>query len=225
MKGRAIPYSAAELVWLEANQTMPISDYFAAFVAQFARGDVTAVHLHALRKRKGWRTGRTGHFVKGEAPHNKGVPCQPGRGGNHPNARKHRFKPGIRLGQASHNYKPIGTERITDDGYLERKIHDGMPFKSRWRAVQLIRWEEIHGPLPKGMVLKSLDGNRLNTDPANWEAIPRALLPRLNGGRRKQHIVFDTAPAELRPTILLAAKVDHAARTVRRRKKPEQVSA
>jgi hypothetical protein len=34
------------------------------------------------------------------------------------------------------------------------------------------------------MALKCLDGNKQNTDPSNWEAVPRALLPRLAGGNR-----------------------------------------
>lgn len=78
------------------------------------------------------------------------------------------------------NYKPIGTERISKDGYLERKIHDGMPFQSRWRAVHIVRWEEINGPLPKGHALVFRDGNKANTDPSNMELISRADLMRRN---------------------------------------------
>lgn len=46
------------MAWLEDNRTLVISDYHAAFVAEFDRLDITAAHLHGLRKRKGWKVGR-----------------------------------------------------------------------------------------------------------------------------------------------------------------------
>ena len=60
------------------------------------------------------------------------------------------FKPGVRQGRATALYKPIGSERISGEGYVERKIHDGMPMQSRWRAVHLLRWEQAHGPCRTG---------------------------------------------------------------------------
>lgn len=207
MKGHPIRYSDAELAWLEENRLMVISDYHAAFVAAFGREDITAQHLHALRKRRGWKTGRTGCFEKGDKPHNKGVPCPPGKGGRHPNARKTQFKKGGRTGKAALNYKPIGTERVSIDGYLERKIHDGMPLQSRWQLVHKLNWEAINGPVPEGMALKCI-GDRLNTDPANWQLIPRSLLPRLNGGRHKRRLAYDAAPSELKPTLMAVAKLE-----------------
>lgn len=204
--GRHRKYSPNEIAWLRSNCALEIQEYHSAFCAQFERADVTAHQLYALRKVKGWKTGRSGRFEKGMTPANKGKPCPPGKGGRHPNARKTQFKKGQRTGIAVKLYKPIGTERLSKDGYLERKINDDMPLQSRWRAVHLVRWEEINGRLPKGHALKSLDGNKLNTDPSNWELVPRGLLPRLNGkhGRR-----YDDAPAELKPTIMAVAKLDH----------------
>jgi hypothetical protein len=209
MKGRSIPYSDDELAWLEANRMLSISDYHAAFLATFARSDVSARHLHALRKRKGWSTGRTGQFVRGEAPANKGKKCPPGKGGNHPNARATQFRRGQRTGKAAENYKPVGTERLSKDGYVERKIHDGLPLQSRWRSVHLIEWEEMNGPIPAGMCLKCIDGDKSNTDPANWKLIPRAMLPRLNGKYGRD---YDNAPAELKPLIMRTAELQHIAR-------------
>ena len=58
MKGQPIPYSAAEMAWLEEHRLLPIADYHAAFQAAFPRPDVSAANLHSLRKRKGWRTRR-----------------------------------------------------------------------------------------------------------------------------------------------------------------------
>lgn len=210
MKGRAIPYSAEEMAWLEENRAMVISDYHAAFVAEFGRQDVSLVNLHSLRKRKGWKTGRTGQFAKGQVAHNKGKKCPPGVGGRHPNARKTQFKKGERTGIAQKHYKPIGFERITEDGYRERKINDGPVFKDRWQLVQRIEWETANGPIPEGYALKCLDGDRQNCAPSNWEPVPRGVLARLNGGRFRKTLPYDEAPDELKPIVMASAKLKHA---------------
>jgi hypothetical protein len=214
MKGRHIRYSADEMAWLEAHRLLPISDYYAAFTAAFCRDDVSAQNLHALRKRKGWKTGRTGHFEKGREPWSKGRKCPPGKGGRHPNAVKTQFRKGNRSGIAARVYVPIGTERIRD-GYLVRKINDDFPLQARWRGVHLLNWEAINGPLPKGHALKCLDGNRLNCDPSNWEAVSRGVLARLNGGRTKRRLPFDQAAEELKPTVMALAKLEQRAMEAR----------
>lgn len=218
MKGRSIPYSAAEMAWLEANRDMVIGDYHRAFVAVFSRADVGAANLHALRKRRGWRTGRTGHFAKGQASPNKGKRCDPGTGGRHPNAQRTQFK----KGNISHTYRGPGHERIdSKDGYVVLIVEETNPWTgAATRPVHKHRWlwERANGPLPDGHVLKCLDGNKANTDPSNWEAIPRAVLSRLNGGPHRKVMTYDEAPAELKPAVLAVAKLDHKARVALRRK-------
>lgn len=212
MKGAAIRYSDLELNWIKAMATEPRAQTHALFVAVFDRPDVSLQNLNALCKRKGWLTGRTGQFVKGECRADN-----PSRKGHAPaGCEKGWFKKGERRGVAVKLYQPIGTERISKSGYLERKINDDLPLQRRWRAVHLIEWEAAHGPLPAGHALKCLDGNRLNTDPSNWQAIPRALLPRLNA--RWRGLKFDDAPPDLKPIILATAQLDHAARQARKGK-------
>lgn len=207
MKGRSIAYSADELAWIESNGSRPRREAFADFIAEFGRTDVSLTNFTALCKRKGFLTGRTGQFELGQVSHNKGR-----KGLHYPGSEKGWFRKGERRGMATKLYKPIGTERVSKDGYLERKVNDDLPLQSRWRAVHLIRWEEAHGPIPEGHALKCLDGDRTNTDPANWEAVPRGLLPRLNGiyGRG-----YDQAPAEIKPTIMAIAKLEHRVRSAK----------
>jgi hypothetical protein len=206
MKRRRIPYSAEELAWIEANKALPRKDLAEAFRRRFARSDVSQANLHALCKRRGWLTGRTGCFNKGAAPHNKGA-----RFPSHPNSRKHQFRPG----QAPHNTREVGHRRTRRDGYVEVCIDEVNPYTGyprRYVVEHRLRWEAAHGPLPAGHVLKCLDGDKANTDPANWAAIPRALLPRLNGRFGRD---FEGAPPELRPVLLKIARVEHAAREAR----------
>jgi len=216
-KGSWITYSAGERAWLEENRAMVISEYHRAFVERFGRDDVSLTNLHSLRKREGWLTGRSGHFVKGAAPHNKGKPCEPGKGGNHPNARRTQF----RKGTEPHNTRHLGHERIDPkDGYVYVSIDETNPhtgYKRRYVLKHKWAWEQANGPLPKGHALKCLDGNRQNCDPTNWEAVPRALLPRLAGGNRyHRKLAYDDAAPEVRPAIMAVAKLDHAAKRARK---------
>jgi hypothetical protein len=120
------------------------------------------------------------------------------------NSARTQFKKGGRTGRALQIYKPIGAERLSKDGYLERKVHDGLPMQSRWRAVHLLSWEKLHGPVPKGMALKC-KGDRRDSGPSNWELVSRSMLPRLNNRWGRS---YDTAPAELKPTMMAIAKLE-----------------
>jgi len=105
-------------------------------------------------------------------------------------------------GHAFGTAKPQGSERFEGGGYVKIKVGGCYVLKHRWR------WEELHGPVPAGCLLKCLDGNRLNTDPANWVPVPRAMIGRLAGnfGRR---VAYDDAPGELKPTIMAVARLEH----------------
>lgn len=211
-KGRRQKYSDAEITWLRDNCTMEINEWCAAFRSAFQRDDITPAKLHSLRKREGWKTGRNGRFAKEHVPANKGERCPDGVGGRHPNARKTQFK----KNQMPHNFEGAGHESIDDDGYVWIVTDQQNPWTgaSTWRVHKhRWLWERKNGPVPDGMVLKCIDGNRSNSDPLNWEAIPQGLLPRLNGKSGRN---YDRAPDELKPAIMAVAKLEHASRNRRR---------
>lgn len=209
MNGRQIRYSADELAWIKAYAgDTPRRDMHALFVQVWNRPDVTHNHLKALCIRKGWKSSNTGHFPKGNIPHHAG------KSFNHPGSKATQFKPGHgRSGHAITLYKPIGTERVTHDGYVERKINDGPEPAKRWRGVHRINYEATHGPVPPGHRLKCLDGNKANTAAGNWKAIPYALALRLDG---KYGRGFNAAPPELKPLILATTELEHAARQAKK---------
>lgn len=181
----------------------------------------------ACRLRRDANPGIPYRFKKGQVPANKGL-RRPGWSAGR--MRETQFKKGARSGKAARNYMPIGSTRIID-GYEYTKVDDvpNVPYTVNWKPTHLLRWTAANGKVPAGHCLKSLDSNRLNTDPANWVAIPRAMLPILSGIHGHG---FDNAPAELRPTILAMARLQHAAnqrdgltamqRTLNKRKAQQQ---
>lgn len=203
MKGRAIAYLAEELAWIEARKDWPRRLLHQAFCARFGRKDIAFGAFAGLCKRRGWSTGRDGRFHKGQVPPNKGKPMP-----YHPNSAATRFK----QGQRPHTWRGAGHESIDGkDGYVWMIVDETNPYTgAATRRVQKHRWlwEQANGPVPEGHVLKCLDGDRTNTDPSNWRAIPREMLPRLNGrfGRG-----YDTAPSEVKPTIMAIAELAQAA--------------
>jgi hypothetical protein len=212
-KGHWIIYSDAELAFIKRRRRLPRRELHARFIAAFPRRDVNLDAIKALCSRKGWHTGRDGCFPKGFVPANKGKKMP-----FNANSARTQFKKGNRTGRANVVYKPIGTERLSKDGYIERKINDDMPFQRRWRAVHILNWEAVNGSIPTGHCLKSLDGNKANTDPSNWELMPRAMLPRLNG---KSGRAYDQAPDDLKPTIMAVAKLEHRLREMTRSEEKE----
>jgi hypothetical protein len=212
MKRRTIAYDQNELDWIEARCRMPRRELHALFCARFERDDVSLSNLNALCKRKGWMTGRTGRYEPGREPENKGKTMP-----FHLNSAATRFK----KGNMPHNSRGPGHERVDNkDGYVVMIIDEPNPWSgAATRPVHKHRylWEKANGPVPDGHLLKCLDGDKTNTDPSNWEPVPRGMLPRLNG--RWTGLKFDNAPAEVKPTLMAIARLDNQAREARRRKK------
>jgi hypothetical protein len=132
---------------------------------------------HACRLRRGDNVGATFRFKKGQAPPNKGT-RRPGWGPGR--MKETQFKKGVRQGVAVKLYQPIGTERISKDGYLERKTNDNLPLQARWRAVHLLVWEAANGPLPKGHAIAFKNGDKRDIRLDNLECISRAELMKRN---------------------------------------------
>lgn len=210
MKGRAIIYSDEELAWIEAHSDQVRKDLHAAFQKRFGRTDVSVDSIKSLCTRKGWKTGRTGHFVKGNPPMNKGKKMP-----FNENSARTQFK----KGGLPHNHRGAGHERICPkDGYVILIVAERNPWTgAETRPVLKHRWlwEKANGPIPNGHVLKCLDGDKTNCDPGNWELVSQSMLPRLSGGRKGKG--YDQHAPELRPTVLAIAKLEDKAREAKRR--------
>lgn len=101
------------------------------------------------------------HFKAGSKPWNKGTNYVAGG-----RSAETRFKKGEMSGQAQHNYVPIGTVRLTKDGYLERKMTDDpslVPAR-RWTFVHRLVWEAAHGPVPAGHMVVFRKGQKTHVE-------------------------------------------------------------
>jgi hypothetical protein len=177
--------------------------YQAAARFGLKKSDAYLASPDACRLRRGDHVGAATRYPKGHEPANKGH-RRPGYGPGR--MKETQFKKGERQGVAVRLYKPIGTERISKDGYLERKIHDGLPLQSRWRAVHLLLWEAANGPLPKGHAVCFANGRKADIRLANLTLVTRADLMRRN--------TVHNLPAPLPQTIQLLGALT---RQIRRR--------
>lgn len=165
------------------------------------------------------RQGIDTRFVKGHASFNKGKKRLPHWKAIPPDTQ---FKKGHLGGIAAENYRPAGSERISKDGYLERKMRDDVPEAAtpkeaarlrqrRWRAVHLIVWEEANGPLPKGYAVCFRDGNKRHITLDNLELVKRSDLMKRN--------TIHNLPSELKETVQLLGRVN---RQIRKRERNGQ---
>lgn len=122
------------------------------------------------------------------------------------------FKPGSRNGRAAQLYQPIGAERISKEGYLQRKVNDDMPLQRRWKSVHIILWEQHHGPVPHGHAVAFRNGDHTDIRIDNLECISRGELMARN--------TVHNYPPELRQLIRLKGAISK--RIATRVKKEQQ---
>ena len=121
--------------------------------------------IESARKRYKIKNGIDGKFKSKHLPWNKGL-----KGYNAGVAT--RFK----KGNIPHNYRPIGSERIDKDGYINIKVDN----PNKWRGKHIVTWEKHNGKVPKGYVVIFADSNKRNFDIDNLILVSRAELLRLN---------------------------------------------
>ncbi len=148
--------------------------------------EYTAEQIKGYYARFKLDSGLTGYFSKGHVPFNKG---RKGVDGWEPT----QFK----KGQVPVNYRPVGSERVNVDGYVEIKVAD----PRKWRLKHQVIWEAANGPIPKGHAVIFGDGNSLNLDIENLILVTRGQLAILN---RRKLIQKD---AEMTKTAVIIADI------------------
>lgn len=110
-------------------------------------------------------TGFSGHFPKGNVPFNKGKKGLNGKSST-------TFK----KGHIPKNHKPVGSERMTVDGYTEIKVAE----PNRWKMKHVAIWEKVNGPVPPLHVVIFADRNRCNLNLDNLILVSRSELLIMN---------------------------------------------
>lgn len=94
-------------------------------------------------------------FGKGHVPHNKGVKCYVTTDERKiKNIQSTQFK----KGNVPPNHLPVGSERLTKEGYKERKTKE----PNKWELVHRIVWQQHFGEIPNGFIVCFKDGNKEN---------------------------------------------------------------
>lgn len=127
--------------------------------------------LHKLSE-----SGKAYRFKKGHVPVNKGKKLP------------EYVKEKIRQTMFKKGHRPKNT--LYDGAISLRKNKRGDVYKmirvglGKWVMLHVYNWEQIHGPVPEGKILVSIDGNTLNCDPSNWMTVTRAEHLERNSGRK-----------------------------------------
>lgn len=121
----------------------------------------------ACRLRRGDNIGAAYRFPKGHAPANKGL-RRPGWSVGR--MAETQFK----KGQPNHNRAPIGAERLSKEGYLQRKLTDtGYPPRD-WVPVHHIIWRAAGRDIPPGHALIFINGDKTDIRLDNLQILSRA---------------------------------------------------
>lgn len=153
--------------------------------------ELTMAQVKGYLARKHICLGTHGYFKPGSESANKGkkMPSE-----QYAKCKQTMFKPGNR----PHNWKPVGSERITKDGYVEVKISEPKTWKLKARII----WEEASGEkLTRNDRIIYLDGNKLNLDISNLAKVTGSQLARLN----QNHLFY--GDAELTKVGITVAKL------------------
>lgn len=137
-----------------------------AFTEKFG-WEISLGQVRAYIKNHHLNTGRTGRFQKGQEPYNKGRKGVCAAGSD---------KTWFKKGHIPENYRPVGSERVNADGYIEVKVAD----PDKWKMKHRVVWESVNGKIPKGSIIIFRDNDKTNTNIDNLLIIKRGTHAVLN---------------------------------------------
>nr|WP_314758102.1 HNH endonuclease signature motif containing protein [uncultured Lachnoanaerobaculum sp.] len=82
----------------------------------------------------------------------------------------------FKKGHSPQNYRPVGSERVNVDGYIEVKVED----PNKWNLKHRVIWEEHNGEIPKGKLVIFRDNNPLNCNIDNLLLISKGENMKMN---------------------------------------------
>lgn len=156
--------------------------------------NITAYEIKYFRRNHKLNSGLTGRFEKGQVSHNKGKKQTEFMSKEAIERTKAtRFKKGNRPS----NYRPVGSERINVDGYIEVKVSD----PNKWETKNKVVYKKFFGDIPKGYKVIYADGNKLNNEPNNLILVSNSQLLIAN----RNHLIYNNK--DLTESGILISKV------------------
>ena len=150
-------YSEEQKEFIITNNYGKYSKELAEMFNQHFNTNITAKEIAYFRRNHKLKSGLTGQFKKGNVAHNKGKKqIEYMNQESIERTKETRFK----KGNKPKNYRPVGSERITKDGYIEVKVAD----PNKWETKNKIIYKQYFGDIPKGHKVIYADGNKLNND-------------------------------------------------------------
>jgi hypothetical protein len=158
-------YTVEQAEFIKANCKGVTSDLLAElFNARFGT-TVKPSQMKNFRANRGLVCGVDCRYKKGQKPVNAGT-----KGVMKANATS--FKPG----QRPHNWRTVGSERTSVDGYVEIKVAE----PNKWRMKHAVVYEKRYGAIPKGSTVIFGDGDKTNFALENLVLVTRAQLVVMN---------------------------------------------
>ena len=158
--------------------------------------EYTYKQVKALKNNHKIQSGLTGQFEKGHKPWTKGKsineicykPESYARWDSH-----HWYK-----GNRPYNAVPVGTETVDKYGYIKVKVAE----PNVWDFKHRIIYEKAYGPIPKGMLVALIDGDKTNLSPENM-----MLIDQHENGFRHRYAGMYNGDHELGKAIILNSKL------------------
>lgn len=154
----------------------------------------------AAQGRRLRKVGAPHRFQKGIVPANKGL-RRPGWYSGR--MRETQFKKGQFPVGKDPEFYVLGALRVNTDGYIDMRVSFA-PGALGWRALHKIIWEDAHGPIPHGHLLRFRNGDKLDVCLENLELITLAENCRRNSIHR--------LPPPLRQVIQLKGQLKRRVR-------------
>lgn len=151
-------WTREQRIWLMVRAHLP-RPVLAELFRQVWQVPVSDAAVKGYCTKFGIKTGRTGCFEPGHVPD----PRSHAKPGTHNGGT-------FKTGHMPHNHKPVGARTIDSDGYHKVKVAE----PNRWAFCHILLWEEHHGPLPRGHVVRFKDGDKDRIEIDNLVKLTRA---------------------------------------------------
>ncbi|HDS1208901.1 TPA: HNH endonuclease [Shewanella algae] len=192
-KGKLRLFTREQFEWVEENyKQLSLPQLTEAFNLKFGT-ERTEKQIRSFTRNHGIKSGRTGRFEKGSDSWNKGMKGWQAGG----NAKKTQFK----KGNIPLNHRPVGSERVNVDGYIEIKVSE----PNKWRLKHRVVWEHHNQQIQPGQMIWFRDNDPKNCSIDNLMLVTRAQHAVVN------KLGLQCATQDLKETAVLLADITMAA--------------